>query len=461
MPRRRGARRGKSSKFLAVFVLQIGRKKAQRRLFTMHIKLVVADGQGEIRTVLLRGKEITIGREEGNGVLLDDPFVSRRHAQITYDRQFGWALADLDSRNGLKLNSRKMEHPESLRPGDEILIGPVSITVLELSNASADNSAQVEAEKEKPLLSPLAQERTMARPGKNQDMSETMGVGDSAPPVLAPPFDSDADANPEEEPHGVAESKSELLSTNGAERWRDSYARAMDRLRVNFDKLWEAIKPRTPARLAGEMAALHDSVEGAMARLHRVAEGIEETNDQLCKLLEAARTISAPQPLRERLETILDLAIEKMGADCGFLMLYSRRRQGLTLALQRGIADMQEEVDLESSPAPNGKPRASLAREAVRKGSTVVGGAILHDSKHREISDTLATKGVHAAICAPMKVENRFLGLIYVEFRNPCRLAGEPLGQADVDWLESLGSLAELAIENARLIQKNKAKDQE
>ena len=64
---------------------------------------------------------ISIGRESGNFVQLDDNEVSRRHAEIRrVDGQF--VVGDLKSSNGTFVNNRKVERAE-LTSGDQIQIG--------------------------------------------------------------------------------------------------------------------------------------------------------------------------------------------------------------------------------------------------------------------------------------------------------------------------------------------------
>jgi hypothetical protein len=69
------------------------------------------------------GDEITVGREPGNTICLEqDSSVSRRHAKLT--RQ-GDALTveDLGSTNGTFVNGRKVEAPTTLSPGDTVQFG--------------------------------------------------------------------------------------------------------------------------------------------------------------------------------------------------------------------------------------------------------------------------------------------------------------------------------------------------
>lgn len=67
-----------------------------------------------------------IGRQEGK-LILPDPSISRRHAQITYDaRSNRYLLADLNSSNKTRLNGAVLspEQPRPLENGDVIALGP-------------------------------------------------------------------------------------------------------------------------------------------------------------------------------------------------------------------------------------------------------------------------------------------------------------------------------------------------
>ncbi len=64
----------------------------------------------------------TIGRSRRCDVMLDDPNVSRTHAEVR-PRGGSWVLTDLGSTNGSRLNGRKLDGSEVLKPGDEIEIG--------------------------------------------------------------------------------------------------------------------------------------------------------------------------------------------------------------------------------------------------------------------------------------------------------------------------------------------------
>jgi pSer/pThr/pTyr-binding forkhead associated (FHA) protein len=66
--------------------------------------------------------EVTIGREPGNSISIDDETVSNRHAFLNY-RNGHWWVEDLLSTNGTFLNDEKVVTPTILISGDELHIG--------------------------------------------------------------------------------------------------------------------------------------------------------------------------------------------------------------------------------------------------------------------------------------------------------------------------------------------------
>lgn len=68
----------------------------------------------------------TLGRSRQCDLVLNDPNVSRQHAEIR-PRGGSWVLTDLGSTNGSRINGRDVEHPEVVRPGDEIELGSTTL----------------------------------------------------------------------------------------------------------------------------------------------------------------------------------------------------------------------------------------------------------------------------------------------------------------------------------------------
>ena len=70
---------------------------------------------------------MVMGRSRDSDVVLDDPNVSRHHAEVRPSGG-GWIVNDLGSTNGIKVNGRRVQGPQSLRPGDVIELGTSRVT---------------------------------------------------------------------------------------------------------------------------------------------------------------------------------------------------------------------------------------------------------------------------------------------------------------------------------------------
>lgn len=83
---------------------------------------LVVDG----RRLPLRDGETVVGRDEGCGIRLDDPSVSRRHARVLVQDDHA-TVEDLNSTNGTLVNGRKARAGGvALQAGDTIKIGGVT-----------------------------------------------------------------------------------------------------------------------------------------------------------------------------------------------------------------------------------------------------------------------------------------------------------------------------------------------
>jgi hypothetical protein len=79
------------------------------------------------RTELLGAAGGVIGRSRDCDVTVEDANVSRHHAEV---RPSGgsWIVRDLGSTNGVKVNGRRIQGPQSLKPGDTIELGTSRLT---------------------------------------------------------------------------------------------------------------------------------------------------------------------------------------------------------------------------------------------------------------------------------------------------------------------------------------------
>ena len=70
----------------------------------------------------LAGSCVTIGRESGNDIVVQDINASRKHAEVRLNAQGIWVISDLGSMNGTRVNGISIAS-QPLYPGDTVTIG--------------------------------------------------------------------------------------------------------------------------------------------------------------------------------------------------------------------------------------------------------------------------------------------------------------------------------------------------
>ena len=81
------------------------------------------------RTYDLAGTHITMGRETGNDIVVQDINASRKHAELRLNAQGIWVITDLGSMNGTLVNGISVAS-QPLYPGDTVTIGKTNFEFL-------------------------------------------------------------------------------------------------------------------------------------------------------------------------------------------------------------------------------------------------------------------------------------------------------------------------------------------
>jgi hypothetical protein len=97
---------------------------------------------------------VTIGREEGNVLRLNDERISRYHAKVQQDND-DIILTDLDSTNGTRVNGAPVQI-RRLRPGDQICLGRSMLLFGSHEEIAARRAAARTSAALKPTLVPHA-----------------------------------------------------------------------------------------------------------------------------------------------------------------------------------------------------------------------------------------------------------------------------------------------------------------
>ncbi len=117
--------------------------------------ITVTEKGGEQRRLEFDKSEVTIGRVQGNDVILPKGNVSKRHARIVLkDGKF--IIVDLKSTNGTYVNGRKITSPLVVKESDKIYIGDFILGVEESAQAGASPHDALPMPESMPSIPPPA-----------------------------------------------------------------------------------------------------------------------------------------------------------------------------------------------------------------------------------------------------------------------------------------------------------------
>lgn len=103
--------------------------------------IVIHEKGGSERREVFDNTEISVGRVQGNDLMLPKGNVSKRHARMLY-RDGRFIVTDLNSTNGTYVNRRRITQATIVREGDRIYIGDFVLKI-ESTGPAAEQSARV------------------------------------------------------------------------------------------------------------------------------------------------------------------------------------------------------------------------------------------------------------------------------------------------------------------------------
>ena len=100
--------------------------------------IIVHEKGGAERREVFDTAELSVGRVQGNELMLPKGNVSKRHARLLY-RDGRFIVTDLNSTNGTYVNRRKITQATIVREGDRIYIGDFVLRI-EANNGEASSA---------------------------------------------------------------------------------------------------------------------------------------------------------------------------------------------------------------------------------------------------------------------------------------------------------------------------------
>ncbi|MBF0486327.1 MAG: GAF domain-containing protein [Candidatus Omnitrophica bacterium] len=180
------------------------------------------------------------------------------------------------------------------------------------------------------------------------------------------------------------------------------------------------------------------------------------TEQKLKSLIRVSQYLSAIVNLNELLEKIVDSAVEVVGAERGFLMLYKGVIEGVDI-------DSGDKGELVLTVSKN-VSKDALSSEAFQTSKAVMDKVLAHgeavvitdaaSDEEFKSRNSVVRYGLRSILCVPLKTKNnQMMGLLYLDNR----LVKGLFGVHELDLLTTLALQAGISVENIVLAEKEKA----
>ena len=196
---------------------------------------------------------------------------------------------------------------------------------------------------------------------------------------------------------------------------------------------------REAVRIFERLGAVHD-LDRARGALFRVRPAGRAGTTNVVGLYEIVRVINSTLDLEEVLNRVLDIAIKRLRAERGMIILIDP----ITGALRTRVArDIKEGAERDSNRSPQ-----SIIREVIATGRSIISADALADERFVESESVIADR-IRSTLCAPLTIRDRIEGAIYIDHRETRHL----FSSRDLAFLEAFADQAAIAIQNARLYE--------
>jgi putative nucleotidyltransferase with HDIG domain len=180
-----------------------------------------------------------------------------------------------------------------------------------------------------------------------------------------------------------------------------------------------------------------------------VNEHARVRQSQLGALMGIGRVINSSRGLQRVLEEVMDTLIALMRAERGFLMLRDPKDGKLKPEISRGIDHLKLDEEII-------KVSQTIVRKVSSTGESVLTTNAQADPRF-ENQMSVATYQLRSILCAPLKLRNEMIGVIYVDNRAHTGIFRE----SDLELINAFADQAAVAIDNARLFDDLQASNRE
>jgi signal transduction histidine kinase len=164
-------------------------------------------------------------------------------------------------------------------------------------------------------------------------------------------------------------------------------------------------------------------------------------SDRFALLYQVGQVINSTLDINEVLNRVMDMVIDVMKAERGYLVLIDKDTGDFVFKTARRM-DKQEVVEEDLSLS------RSIVRKVAETGDSVLSTNALQDPRFKKSSSILLHE-IRSILCVPVKLKQKILGVIYIDNR----VNSGVFNKSDLELLTALANQSAVAIENAQLYE--------
>ncbi|MFP4498884.1 MAG: ATP-binding protein [Vulcanimicrobiota bacterium] len=154
-------------------------------------------------------------------------------------------------------------------------------------------------------------------------------------------------------------------------------------------------------------------------------------------LLALSKTLNSSLNLEEVLNMATETVVDFLDAERGFIMLVDHQGELVLKAYQN--------VDPDAVTRMEGFSKTIL-QSAAREGKSILSLDARRDQRFKDV-ESVMLEGMRSVLCVPLKVDDRIIGVIYLDHR----IEEQVFDELHLKMLEAFSNQAVVAIENAKL----------
>jgi len=340
--------------------------------------------------------ELSLGREPGNTLVLDDSYLSRRHCMLI-PRGDRVSIVDLKSYNGTYVNGQKIHEECYLGPGDVVRIGRTTLYVDWNDHPSESMHVLARDQQPHPGVEPVVRAKA---------------------PVIAPAY-QEATSVPPPSPKPRAPGGGETPT-------------------IGFQDRAALREKKTPVPMpsVGESAFARRGGDGSSSGPNKAGATFSRDREGLRIIAQISRVLPAVEDETEFTDLAIQKVLEVIPAERGVVMRLDPSRKSLYMASVKNAVPGRDDQEARKLGISH-----TIARKVIRDKVSVLVDDAKIDERFREAS-SVQEIALRSALCVPIWLGEKVSGLIYLDHQMNAYMFTE----ADRELLVAVANLVALGI---------------